>query len=276
MSMENLPSEFVWDYQTIEEQIPELKERDIKNNRVKKITSKLAEVISGLGKMIRAEIKVTEGNRAHLLSLPKQQLEKMEPEILAEAFGVVAESLLHAIVGYKPSYQKLLQLNVERDVNEKRKEEAMQELANTKQLLQKNMSEFAREKSELLTTLFERDLKIKELEKEVEGLRLKAFKTERDAEQAKFGRHETSNSLSRPQSALLASKEFFELKKMVMEEKADLALLSNKKREINSLKLTTKKKDQLLVESRDGSPKIACTWGCTGYKSNRSNKKSAS
>ena len=126
----------------------------------------------------------------------------------------------------------------------------MQELANVKQTLQRSTSECSKEKSDLLATVFEKDLRIKELEKEVEGLRQKVFKTERDLEQHKLGRHDASNSLSRPQSALLVSNEFFELKKMVMEEKADLALLSNKKKEINSLKLTSKKKDQLLVESR--------------------------
>ena len=249
------PEDLVWRFEDIEEMIPELKERDIRNLRIKKITKKLAEVVCSLSKSLKAEIKVVEGNRSHLLSMTKEQLEKVEPEILTEALSVVLESLINAVKLHKPDYRKLLQLSAERDAT-------LQQYDELKSRTAAGSTESVRIK-ELETTLAglnkgmkERDEKIKILENENENLRTVNIRLEREVDQ--YGKHSrnrhelhsaglTSSSSPYVDGRKVEIREFYEMKKIIGEEGADLAMVAGKNKQISSLKALVKKKDQNIV-----------------------------
>ena len=248
--------ELEWDYKTIEEQIPELVERDLKNNRVKKISSKLADVLIAMSKTMKTEVKIIESNRSHLLYMNKQQLEKIEPEILAEAFQVVSTSILNAVKGHKPTYQKFLQLVADKEINQKKLEESEVRFSLEKREVESLLKESQVSQSTLMKMLKEKDSRIKELEKEIESQRNHILKYERDIEHSRAVRNgggiELSRSLSRPQSGfgIIASSDFQDMKKLIASEKADLAMISSKNKQLNTMKISAKKKDQQIVKGR--------------------------
>ena len=50
--------QLIWNYETIEDQLPELKELDFRNTRLNKLSEKLADAIIKLFKCIRSEVRI--------------------------------------------------------------------------------------------------------------------------------------------------------------------------------------------------------------------------
>ena len=279
--------DIVWDYAALEEQIPELKERDLKNTRIKKISSRLADSIVTLGKTAKAELKIIEGNRNHLLVLTKAELQKVEPEILVEAIETVVLSLVEAIKFHRPSYQKLLKLLEERDVSQSELKEYKAKLQSLSEMLEETRHEKQTKLAAQQRTLKESETRIHQLESDLDKAKGKLLRLENEpsglgsrrriggltseerswdrkdrlSESAGFGgltgSHVqpllgTGTSGGLQQGAMaISTKEFREIKRLVDEEKGDLGLIATKNKQISSLKLLNKKKDSLLQKGRN-------------------------
>lgn len=266
-----IDSSICWNFDDLEAKIPELKDRDIRNVRVKKISSKLADSIIALGKAVRAEIKVKESSRTHLLYLKKNELEGIEPEILADALQVVVESLIDTIKAHKPSYQKLLQISSERDVLASK----VTELENRLKTDPLSFEDKLQEKNETIENLQKKVKEVQkshqEIERELEESKIQNIRTsqhltllqEQPTQQSrnllsqnslKVLNHQPSIALQQPDGSssigVLPIQEFNHMKKVLSEDKVSKSAQFSKNQELSQLKMQSLKKDQLLNKSR--------------------------
>lgn len=237
----------------IEEEIPELKERDIRNVRLKKLTAQLAEVVSGLGASLRKEITIVATNRSHLLTMTKVELSKTEPEILVEALEVVCKSLLEAVKQHRPSYEKILKLTSKKEVAEHQLADCQSRLAKELQISE-DRCKFLETKTEQATSILkERENKIRVLEQEAEALRMRIIRLEREVDHSYVPKGETTHKSMSAFDRMTDVRELYELKKIINEEKSDMNVVAGKNRQITSLKIINKKQDQQIIKGRFSS-----------------------
>ena len=74
---------YIWDFETVVKDIPKLKELDIGNNQIKRISEKLAIAVHRLLKDLKGEVKVNIGKRQNLFNKSLEKIKKVHPEKLA-------------------------------------------------------------------------------------------------------------------------------------------------------------------------------------------------
>lgn len=238
-----MSEELVWNFEDIEDQIPDLKAMDVKNTRYKALAEKLAGTVHSFGRQLKKEIKIVTSNRSHLLNMDLAELAKVEPLVLIEAISVVFQSLVEEIKSHRPSYQKMLQLTTEKEV-------ASNKYLDIQARLDTRTVEFGVRVQELETKvelqnreIKERDSKIRALESELEALKIKQIKLEREVSKAEG----TAQSMTL-ENKQIGMKDLYDLKKALDDDVGGLKGLGSKNKQISSLKILNKKKDQQLIK----------------------------
>ena len=205
-------------------------------------------MVASLGVALRKEITIVASNRSHLLSMTQAELSKTEPELLIEGLGVACRSLLEAVKGHRPSYERLLKVAAERDVNWKQLSECQTRLDRENQNHEGRCRLLEAKLDQAIQGLKEKDQKIRSLEQETEVLRIKIIKLEREVDVSHMSKGENTHKSLSAFDRVVDIRELYELKKIINEEKNDMNVVAAKNKQISSLKMLNKKKDQALVK----------------------------
>ena len=236
---------FVWDLQAIEQEIPELKAMDVRNVKLKQFSEILAATIHSFGRQLKKEVKIVDSNRSHILTLDKPELINIDPAILVDCLGVMCRSLLEAVKCHRPSYQRLVQLSADREITQKKLAEienrmtmdASESTVRVKEL-ESIVEQHIREKKE-------KDVRIRALEADIQTMKMKQMKLEREVDISRAELTMKSFTLDNKQ---ISMKDMYEMKKALDEDYGTMNQISSKNKQISSLKIMNKKKDQQLIK----------------------------